>query len=267
MRSLIGIILNLMFFSASAEQTIALKSTEIRSLIESRNERVSSKAHQVSAMERRQGYLVRSFLPSLKLYSAQERFELGNNFRRTQPTYGAEVSVNLFNGTKDSLYSDVVHKRKERIETEKRVTTYEEVIKAKELYWNLVFIDKAKKVLNEILTVNSNNLKSAQQRIRAGVTTSADRFAFEIKATEVQRGLAHLDMQKKILEREIVSLLGYPEQTQIQAVDSLEHKEGMENFGNHTELQHQFLAKPSLVQAEENHLAAKIQSRDRKSVV
>ena len=35
----------------------------------------------------------------------------------------------------------------------------------------------------------------------------------------------------------------------------------MEKIGSHSEIQHQFLAKPSLVQAEENEMAAKIQAR------
>ncbi len=253
----------LMFASGfiQAQETVILKAKDIKSLIETRNERVSGKAYQVSAMEYRQGFLKRSFMPSLKVYGAQERFELGDTYRRTQPTYGAEVSVNVFNGMKDSLYDDVVDKRKERMETEKRVTVYQEIIKAKEIYWNLVFLENTLGVLSEVQEINSKNLKSAQTRIRAGVTTSADRFEFEIKDTEIKRGIDQINMQRKILERELITLLGYPEGSSVKIADKLEHLEGMESVGSHTEAQHQFLAKPSLVQAEENQLAAKMQAR------
>ncbi len=250
-------------FSSSvlAQETVVLKVTDLKALVETRNERVTGKAYQVSAMEYRKGYLKRSFLPSLKVYGAQERFQLGDSYRRTQPTYGAEVSVNIFNGMRDSLYDDVVDKRKERIETEKRVTAYQEIIKAKEIYWNLVYLENAMSVLGEIQQINSKNLSSAQRRIRAGVTTSADRYEFEIKATEIQRGMDHVLMQKKILERELISLIGYTEGSVIKVADKLEHVEGMEAIGDHSEAQHRFLAQPSLVQSEENQIAAKIQSR------
>lgn len=247
--------------NTSAQETVVLKAADIKGLIENRNERVSGKNHQVAGMEYRQGFLKRSFLPSLKVYGAQERFQLGDAYKRTQPTYGAEISVNIFNGMKDKLQDDAVDKRKERIETEKRVTSYQEIVKAKEIYWNMVYLENTAEVLKEIREINDKNLKSANRRLRAGVTTSADRYEFEMKETEIKRGLDQIDMQKKNLERELVAILAYPEGSSIKITDKLEHVDGMESIGQHTESQHQFLAKPSLVQAEENQIAAKIQAR------
>lgn len=260
MRIALFLYLALYGWNCMAEDVVTLKASDIKNLIESRNERVSSKSFQVSAMEYRQGFLKRSFFPSLKIYGAQEHFEL-NSYRRTQPTYGAEVSVNLFNGTKDSLQNDVIDKRKERMETEKRVTVYQEIIKAKEIYWNLVFLGDSLKVLQQIQEINAANLKSAQRRIRAGLTTSADNYEFEIKDTEIKRSIDQINMQKRILEKELAVLIGSPENASLKIVDKFEHTDGMEFVGTHTENQHLFLAKPSLVQAEENKLAAKIQAR------
>lgn len=261
MKLLLIISLSFCTLKVQAQETVPLRVSDIKNLVENRNERVSGKAHQVAAMEQRQGYLKRSFLPSLKIYGAQERFELGGTYRRTQPTYGAEISVNLFNGTKDKLFDDAVDKRKERMGLEKRVTLYQEIIKAKEIYWNLVYLESALNVLNEIQEINLKNLNSAQRRIKAGVTTSTDRFEFEIKKIEIKRGIDQINMQQKLLERELVALLGYDEGSKINLTDRLEHLENMENFNNHSEIQHQFLAKPSLAQAEENEIAAKIQGR------
>lgn len=263
MKRLLGLIVLAFSQTVFASQSVSLKATDIKALVESRNERVASKAHQVKAMEYRQGYLKRSFLPSLKLYGAQERFELGDNYKRTQPTYGAEVSVNLFNGFQDKLQDKVINKKKDRIGSEKRVTLYQEIVKAKEIYWNIVFIDNALAVMDEVKAMNLNNLKSAQRRIRAGVAAPADRFEFEIKDIEIKRSIEQARVQKKILERELVSILGHDEGTVINLTDKLEHSDAdnMESFGNHTELQHQFLAQPSLAAAEENELSAKIQSR------
>jgi outer membrane protein len=253
----------LLFLSlcVQAQDALLIKAKDIKGIIETRNEKVTAKGYQVSAMEYRQGFLKRSFLPNVKVYGAQERFELGNSFRRTQPTYGAEVSVNIFNGMRDSLYDDVLEKRKERLETEKRVTVYEEIIKAKEIYWNLVYLENVLLVLSEVQDINSKNLKSAKSRIRAGITTSADRYEFEIKETEVKRGIDQVNIKRKTLERELIALLGYPEGSLIKLADKFEHLESMASVDSHTEFQHQFLAKPSLLQAEENQLEAKMQSR------
>jgi outer membrane protein TolC len=251
----------LMPAQAQAQGTLRLKGSDIKTIVENRNDRVISRTHQISAMQSRKGFLKRSFLPSLKLYGAHERFQLGNNYTRTQPTYGAELSVNLFNGTKDKLYDDVINKRKDRIGSEKRVTLYQEIIKAKETYWNLIYLDSALKVFNEIQSINSNNLKSVERRMRAGTTTSADRYEFQIKDTEIKRGKDEILMQKKILERELLLILGYDQGVTLALTDKLEHLDRMEDIGQHSEKQHKFLAQPSLIQAEENQISAKIQAR------
>ena len=261
MKMFLFLTVSLSSFTAIGQETVTLRANDIKNLVETKNERVSGKEHQVAAMEHRQGYLKRSFLPSLKVYGAQERFQLGDSYRRTQPTYGAELSVNLFNGTKDKLYDDVVDKQKERVGSEKRVTLYQEIIKAKEIYWNLVYLSNAKVVLEEVQQINLKNLKSSQSRIKAGVTTTADRYEFEIKDTEIKRGVDQLQMQQSALERELISLLGYPDGSKVNLADKLEHFDKMEVFGGHSEIQHHFLAKPSLIQAEENQLSAKMQAR------
>jgi outer membrane protein len=261
MKILLGLLILLESHICFAEESIALKANDIKNLVETRNDRVASKVHQTQAMEKRQGFLKRSFLPSLKLYGAQERFQLGDSYRRTQPTYGAEMSVNIFNGTKDSLTDKVVDKKKERANADKRVVLYEEIIKAKEIYWNLVYLSSALSVMEEIQKLNLSNIKSAKNRIKAGVTTAADRYEFEMKDTEIQRNIEQIRMQQKILERELLVLLGYEENKKITLQDKMEHAEKMEVIGDHSEIQHQFLAKPSILQAEENELSAKMQSR------
>ncbi len=260
MKIFFGIII---FFSSYAysEQEYSLKINDLKSLVETRNERVISKNHQTKAWSNRHGFLKRSFLPSLKLYGAHERFQLGDNYTRTQPTYGGEISVNLFNGTRDSLNNKILNKKKVRSESEKKVTLYHEIIKAKETYWNLVYIDKTLILLDEIKKINLSNLTSAQRRVKTGVTTRADLYEFQIKDTELKRTAEHLNMQKEILKRELLNFIGFEEDSKISLADKMDHFEGMEKVNNHSEAQHQFLAKPYLVQAEENELSAKMQSR------
>lgn len=246
---------------AHSQTELNLKVKDLKSLVENQNERVISKGHQTKAMSHRQGFLKRSFFPSLKLYGAHERFQLGDNYTRTQPTYGGEISVNLFNGTRDSLNSKIVNKRKVRSESEQKVALYHEIIKAKEIYWNLVYIDKTIVLLDEIKKINLSNLTSAERRVRTGLTTRADLYEFQIKDTELRRAAEHLTMQKEILKRELLNVIGFEEDSKISLADNMDHFEGMEKVNNHSEIQHQFLAKPHLVQAEENELSAKMQSR------
>lgn len=261
MRFIFFIFILILSYKSFSKTVIQLKASEIKKLVSSQNEKVLSKDLQTKAMSHRQGFLKRSFMPSLKLYGSQERFQLGNNYSRTQPTYGAELSVNIFNGTKDSLYGKTINKKKERINSEKTVTLYHEVIKAKEIYWNLVYIEMSLSLFDEIKKINSSNLSSTQKKVKSGFTTKVDIFEFQIKDTELKRDIEYAKMQREILKKELLRLLGQDESVQISLVDKIVHVEGMESMDYHSELQHEFLAKPMLIQAEENEISAKMQSR------
>jgi len=251
----------LMACGSSAQERVAVTSENIKAYVETRNSRVAGKAHSTAAMDYRKGFLKRSFLPSLQLRAAHERFTLGDNYTRTQPDYGAEVSINVFNGTKDMLGNRLANKSAERAQSEQRVVLYEEIIRAKALYWNLVFLNAKLQLLEETLKLNGKNLKSAMQRIKGGVATRADRFEFEMKATELSRELAQTEMRKRILHRDLVSLLGFDENTVLDFKQDLSHEHDLQRVSEHNEKQHEFLAKPSSLKADENELASKIQSR------
>ncbi len=244
-----------------AKESLTLKSADIKQLIESQNARVKGKNYQAKAMIHRQGYLKRSFLPSLKIQGAQERFSLGQNYTRTQPTYGAELSLNLFNGLKDQLQNQVINKKKQRVDSEIKVSLYEEIIKAKEIYWTLVYLNQTFVALSEVKKINQTNLSSVERRIKSGSATTADRFEFLMKQTEIDSNLKKVNMQKEILDKELGSILGFSNIEKIILADKFEHFEKMEDIGNHNEAQHQFLALPALLQSEENEILARIQSR------
>lgn len=244
-----------------AAEPISIGSEDIQEIINSKNSRVAGKDQVISAMNYRQGFLKRSFMPTVLVRGAQERFTLGSDYTRTQPDYGAEVIVNIYNGSKDKLYGDLMDKRKDRISSERRVVLYTEVIRAKELYWNLVFLDAKMKLLQDTMAMNKNNHRAAERRIRGGVATQADRFEFEMKGVDMQREMDQITMQKNIYQRELIALLGYAEGSMIRAKQELVHEHDLQNLAHHTEAQHRFLAQPSSLQADEHDISANIESR------
>jgi hypothetical protein len=89
----------LVFFPAMAfsQETLVLRSENLKELVEKRSERIKAKEFEAEAASLRTGSFARSFLPTVEVYVAEESFRKGQGSQKTQPTYGAEAKINLFN--------------------------------------------------------------------------------------------------------------------------------------------------------------------------
>ncbi len=243
-------------------EPIQISSESLRELLNAKNVKVSSaKMHQEAAQER-EGSLARSFLPSLELHGAQESFKVGSEEQKTQPTYGAELKANLFNGGKDQIESDI-----RRLETSKRAsqskkTLAEELEKARVTYWELRYLQEKIDLLKETLVVNQQNLNAAQRRIKSGVATDSDRFEFEMKDVDLRRELAEADVQMQNNLRTLRLLLGLDESVRLSFSEKLTHDHDYEASLKYSEQDHEFQYKESQVQSEQDALLAKSQRRE-----
>lgn len=247
--------------SARAQSKMSLKSQDLKSWIESRNERVRGKTMERDGAVRREGVLSRSFLPTLEVHGAQERFKKGPLSSRSQPAYGAEIQVNLFNGGRDSLEEkrrSFVSQRK-RFEVARIVSS--ELGKAREAYWRVLYLRDLIELLKEARKNNSESMKAAERRIRSGVATEVDRVEFQMQDMDLKRDLERAELERKNQVRIFKVVLGLEPGVELEFPEALTHSHDWEAALQHTEDDHAFLIQPAQLQAKEAEAEASIQKR------
>jgi outer membrane protein len=246
---------------ALAQSRLTIRSENLKSLVEKRSERIQAKELEAQAASRRTGHLVRSFLPTIEVYGGQETFKRGQQAEKTQPVYGAEARLNLFNGGRDSLESSRRKVTAERTKLEKSVVLADEVQKVRKLYWTIIFLKERQLTIAEALKKNDSNLSAAQRRIRSGVATEADRVEFEMNAIDLKREQLKASQELSMMQREFLITIGYDPNTAIDFTEDLIHEHKWENLLEHSEEEHFDLTRPSELRAEELTLQAKMQNR------
>jgi outer membrane protein len=236
-----------------------VSSRNIRSLLEAKNPKVQASILSVEASEKREGGLVRSFLPSIELYGAYENFKKGIGSRKTQPAYGARAELNLFNGGKDWLEARSVDLETEKRKFGNRKMLAEELEEVRGLYWRALYLRDKITLLEATLKVNEGSLESARRRIRGGVATDSDRFEFEMNAVDIRREIAlakaELDNQKRRLALE----LGLAE---VNLTEVLGHEHDFDHELEHSAADHEFLYKEQEIQAKQLASASTVRARE-----
>lgn len=202
----------------------ALSPEDLESLLKEKNTRISAAKLEVEAAESRTGYLSRSFVPSLELYASQESFKLGETEQKTQPTYGAEMRLNVFNGGADGLENDIRNLEVTKRQFQAQKTFAEELLKARQIYWEMSFLAQKKQLLTKTLDLNRGNLQGALKRIRSGVATDSDRFEFEMKDVDLRREMKQVDMELENLSQEMNLLLSLPADNTYRLTQELGHE-------------------------------------------
>lgn len=260
-KSLLLALISFGFPLLAGAQSIKVSSQNIKELIESKNAKVLASKNEQFAAEQRTGSLGRSFIPNLELHAAQESFKKGQQDSKTQPAYGAELSVNLFNGGKDKLENSVRELEANKKSFESQRTLVEEIEKARSIFWDLTYLQEKKTLLGTTLEVNKQNLNSAQRRIRSGVATDSDRFEFEMKNVDLQRDLKAVDLRINQQKRDLVLLLGLEEKAEVVLAETLQHDHDYESKLPLPEKTPEFLYKDIELSAQQSELMAKQNSR------
>lgn len=240
---------------------VDVKSGDLRELIETKNERVAAKAKEKEAAKYREGFLLRSYLPQVQLYGAQESFKKGRAAKKTQPNFGIEASFNLFNGGKDYLEESKRTLTSQRKSFEREVVLADELNQARETYWKILFLKEKFQLLTEARSKNTLNLKSAGRRVRSGVATEIDRVEFEMKDIDLKRELAIVELDISSQEKSLSVILGFDPGTKLNFSEPLDHEHKWEDSLVHDHDEHDFIVKPKTIFAEEVATDAAIYSR------
>lgn len=243
--------------AASAQQVSA---ENLKELIGARNARSLAAHSEAQASKERQGSLSRSFLPSLELHAGQEQFKIGEQDRKTQPVYGAEAKINLYNGGRDGIESQIRDVESQRRSFQAQRIQSEELEQARTLYWQILYIKEKSVLLKAALIVNNQNLLSAKKRIRNGVATDSDRFEFEMKDVELRREVTTDTVEQEKLKRTLAMMLDISEAS-LTLIGKLTHDHDYEAALVHAAKDHEFLYKEDELQAEQLQMTAKTQSR------
>jgi len=254
-------ILLLVLSCAFAQSKMNLNSKDLKDLVETRNMRVKAKVEEHEGAVKREGYFARSFLPVAELHGAQEQFKKGPLPTKTQPTYGAEVRVNVFNGGRDRLEGKRRTLAAERKSYEGAHTVSTELGKARESYWHVIYLRDYIQLLKDARKNSSESLKAAERRIRSGVATETDRVEFQMQDIDLKRELERAELEQKNQIRSLMVLLGLNQETVLEFNEALGHEHDWQAAVKHTEEDHAFLIKPSELQAKEAEVQASIQRR------
>lgn len=232
-------------------EPIKINSSNLRELVEGRNPRLEAARAEVAAAKEREGYLERSFLPSLEIYAAGESFKTGLQAQKSQPAYGAELKLNLLNGGRDQAGNEI-----RKLETQKRGYQQlregaEQLELTRRAYWEILFLREKIKSIESSLQLNRQNLQSAQRRIRSGLSTDSDRFEFEMRDVDLRRERSHTELLVLQGQKNLAVLLALAPDENLQLSESLAHEHDYElelkDVGNEAE----FLFKAEELQSEQ----------------
>jgi outer membrane protein len=254
-------LLAFLFGSMAFAETVKVTFDGLKSILEEKNVRLRALKHEVAAAEARQGSFGRSFIPHFELYGSQEIFQTGYLAEKSQPTFGAEAKISLFNGGRDLIESEVRALNYEsKIHEHMRVRA-EELSKARKLFWELLALQEKLSVLHYMEKVNGDNLRVAEKRIRNGVATESDRFEFEMKGIDIRRDLATVRIELNSGKRELALLLGFDTAAELEFPLALEHSHEFAEQIKHEEKDHDFLLKELEIQGTAIELSAQMQKR------
>lgn len=241
----------------AAAESLEVNSRNIKGLLEAKNAKVSAAKLGTEAAKEREGHLVRSFLPSVDAFAGQDTFKTGTLAQKTQPIYGAEARVNLFNGGRDHIENHIRSLESQKRGYQSQRVLAEELESARSLYWQTLYLQKKIELLNTSREVNKTSLASALRRIKSGVATDSDRFEFEMKQVDLDQEIAEAQVQLGTQIRLLKILLGLDHSATLSFSESLSHDHEYESVLKHSLSQHDFLFKENEIQAEQYQLGAK----------
>lgn len=210
-------------YSFTSYSAVTLNFDDLETLIKSRNKKVEASILELRGVEKRLGYLKRSFIPTGEAWVGQEKFQTGPYETMNEPMYSLRANFNLYRGGRDSLEerSRVAQKKSMGVQTEQ--VFQGELFEVRELFWNLVYLREINKLYENTLKQNQSNLAKAVRRIDSGLATSVDRLEFEISETQLKQDMARITVSISQTQRRISALLGMEAETQFETIVAIPH--------------------------------------------
>ncbi len=201
---------------AIAASPVQLDFEDLPRLVRDQNGNVEGARFGARSQRARTGYLLRSYLPSLKAEVGGETFQSNPLGSKSQPFGAVEARVNVFRGGRDSLEEAIREERVQVSEAESQQTLFGELTRARKAYWIAVYQKEILRILREALELNAKNRTAAEKRIRSGIATETDRIEFEINRVQLEQDLARVELGLANAERDLSAILGMPADTQFE---------------------------------------------------
>jgi outer membrane protein len=240
---------------------IEIRFENLKTLIEKQNSNIQSAQLELQASKERTRGLSQTFLPQLEVYGSHESFKTGVNPNELQPSFGAELKMNVFKGGRDQIDSKIKKLEYERKAILFQETKADELEEARKVFWKIVYLQEKMRLLNDAIDINFQNLKSAARRIRSGVATESDRVEFEMKAVELKREFLQTELSRDNQIRDFSILLSFDISQKIYFTQKLEHSHDYENQLNHEVKDHEFRYKSKQLLAQQEELKSISQKR------
>lgn len=132
----------------------------------------------------------------------------------------------------------------------------EELQEIRRQFWEIVASKEKMDLFEAMLKLNSQNLRSAERRIRSGVATESDRVEFEMKAVDLKRDLAEVRLRQANTLRLFAVGLGFDDQTKLRLPEKMEHSHDFEDLVKHDVKDHEFLFHDDVLKGKMSELAA-----------
>lgn len=224
MKNILVHIISLSAFSILNLSALEITSKNIKELLEQKNPRISASQYQIQAAKEKEGVLLRSFFPSLKFTASHESFKTGIDQYRTQPTYGAEGILNLYNGGKDSLESEIRKNTSELQSVQAQQVLNLELQKARSYYWEIIYLQNKLQLIKDAIEINKSNTAAAIRRIKSGVATNTDQLEFDMEAVNLKRDHDFADIQLKNTINILLVLFNFDSNQKVEFKEELTHE-------------------------------------------
>lgn len=168
---------------------------------------IQGKTQAVEAEKARQGYLGRSFVPSVSLDLGQEQFQTGRYRNYTNPYGALEARLNLFRGGRDRIESEIRDLNFKTAEHNRSAVFRQELNQVRKIQFLIIYNNELIRILEDEFQQNKKIQAQAERRGRSGVATRSDALEFTIYNSELEEGIESLKHENKILKISLLPLL------------------------------------------------------------
>lgn len=208
---------------ADTAHAISIRFEDLPQLVKTQNENVKAENSLVKASQTEMSHMARSFMPVIRAQGGGEVFQTGNTDTMTNPVGIAEINLNLINGGKDHL-EEKIRRNEYILSKTRRDRTYaQELLEARTLFAEIHYQSEIIRTLESSLRLNQNNVTAVEKRIKAGLTTKADRLDFQIYLSQIRQELVLAREDHEYAIDELKIALGLPPESSLQINGSLDH--------------------------------------------
>lgn len=225
MKSSLLLFLSIFIYSGAifASEVMNLEYEDLDTLITQKNKKVAASTLELRGVEKRLGYLYRSFIPTGEAWVGQEKFQTGPFETMNEPMYSLRANLNFYRGGRDSLEEDSRKAQKTGMQVQAEKVLQGELFEARELYWYLVYLREIQSLYEATLEQNQRNLSKALKRINSGLATKVDKLEFEISETQLRQDMARITVAISTSQRKISAVLGLDAETQFKTINLVPH--------------------------------------------